>query len=188
MTSPLGKEVRQVAARKLSTVDGTVVAIPDRAGLVHLQFRRFAGCPICNLHLHSFARRHDELVEAGVVEVALFHSPAEQLAPYARDLPFALVADPEQDLYREFGVERGPRSLLDPRVWPAIVRGVARDTVRVIRRRQPLPSLHPAGGRLGLPADFLVAPDGEVVAAKYGVHADDQWSFDEVLALAGRQR
>jgi hypothetical protein len=28
--------------------------------------RRFAGCPICNLHLREIARRHDELVAAGI--------------------------------------------------------------------------------------------------------------------------
>jgi hypothetical protein len=38
-------------------------------------------------------------------------------------------------------------------------------------------------GRLGLPADFLVGPDGRVKACKYGVTADDQWSFDELMAL-----
>jgi hypothetical protein len=38
---------------------------------------------------------------------------------------------------------------------------------------------------LGLPADFLIEPGGRVIAAKYGRHAGDQWSVDEVLALAG---
>lgn len=38
---------------------------------------------------------------------------------------------------------------------------------------------------LGLPADLLIAADGRVVAAKYGSHAYDQWSVDELLALAG---
>jgi hypothetical protein len=35
-----------------------------------------------------------------------------------------------------------------------------------------------------MPADFLIAPDGGVVARKYGEHADDQWSVDEILRLA----
>jgi len=37
---------------------------------------------------------------------------------------------------------------------------------------------------LGLPADFLIAPDGSVLAAKYGRYASDQWSVDELLDLA----
>ena len=40
------------------------------------------------------------------------------------------------------------------------------------------------GGRLGLPGDFLIGSDGRVIACKYGEHADDQWSVDELLALA----
>jgi len=39
---------------------------------------------------------------------------------------------------------------------------------------------------LGLPADFLVAQDGRILALKYGVHANDQWSVDELLSLARR--
>jgi hypothetical protein len=35
-----------------------------------------------------------------------------------------------------------------------------------------------------MPADFLIASDGAVVARKYGKHADDQWSVDELLRLA----
>jgi hypothetical protein len=35
---------------------------------------------------------------------------------------------------------------------------------------------------LGLPADFLIASDGTVIAAKYGQYAYDQWSVDDLLA------
>jgi hypothetical protein len=35
-----------------------------------------------------------------------------------------------------------------------------------------------------MPADFLIGADGAVVARKYGEHADDQWSVDELLRLA----
>jgi hypothetical protein len=36
-----------------------------------------------------------------------------------------------------------------------------------------------------LPADFLIGSDGRVLAAKFGRHADDQWSVDELLDMAG---
>ena len=44
--------------------------------------------------------------------------------------------------------------------------------------------LRPSGGPLGLPGDFLIAPSGQIKAAKYGTHAYDQWSVDELIALA----
>ena len=37
---------------ELAAASGQLVTVPDPAGdCVHLQLRRFAGCPICNLHL-----------------------------------------------------------------------------------------------------------------------------------------
>jgi len=44
--------------------------------------------------------------------------------------------------------------------------------------------LRPSGGPLGLPGDFLIGPSGQIKAAKYGTHAYDQWSADELIALA----
>jgi peroxiredoxin len=90
--------------------------------LVHLRFRRFAGCPVCNLHLRSFVQRHQEIEAAGVCEIVLFHAPAEELRVHVADLPFAVVGDPEKQLYAEYGVESSPRALLDPRAWFPIVR------------------------------------------------------------------
>ncbi|MDR3035122.1 MAG: AhpC/TSA family protein [Kitasatospora sp.] len=161
-------------------------APPD--GLTHLQFRRFAGCPICNLHLRGFAVRHSELRAAGVREVVAFHSPADELRPYADGLPFPLLADPERRLYRAYGVERGARALLDPRVWPSIVLGVLSGVPQVLRGRERLPSARPSGGRLGLPADFLIAADGRLLAAHYGTHAADHWPVAQVLTLAAEHR
>lgn len=172
----------------LTDVTGTSVPVPHPDGLAHLQFRRFAGCPVCNLHLRGFAVRHGELRAAGVLETAVFHSPASELAPYADSLPFPLVADPGQALYRAYGVERGVRALLDPRVWPTIVRAAAGSLVPLLRGRERLPAARPLGGRYGLPADFLVSADGRILAAHYGAHAADHWSVDQVLALAAAHR
>jgi hypothetical protein len=110
------------------------------------------------------ASRHDEITKAGVAEIVGFHSSADRLRRYVADLPFAVVADPDRKLYDEFGVHNSIRG-----VRPA---------------RSLAGSLGPAENHLGMPADFLIAPDGAVVARKYGEHADDQWSVDELLRLA----
>ncbi|WP_067819218.1 peroxiredoxin-like family protein [Actinomadura kijaniata] len=175
-----------VPARELDAVNGPPVPLPDPGRLVHLQFRRFAGCPVCNLHLRSVAARHAEIEAAGVAEVVVFHSPAGELREHAAGLPFPAVADPDRRLYREFGVESSPRALRDPRAWPVIARAVLVGTWRILLRRERPPARSPHGGRLGLPGDFLIAPDGRIVAARYGEHAGDQWTVDELLSLAAR--
>lgn len=47
--------------------------------LVHLQFLRFAGCPICNLHLRASITRADDLHAAGVREVVVFHATRQEV-------------------------------------------------------------------------------------------------------------
>lgn len=166
--------MRSVSPRTLVSVQGSPVPLPS--GLTHLQFRRFAGCPICNLHLRSIVDRHAEIQAAGVREVVVFHSPAEDLREYT--LPFDIIADPTKKLYREFGVETSRFALLHPKTIAAIVAG----SVRTLRRKDPAPNAH--AGRLGLPADFLIAPTGEILAEKHGTHAYDQWTVDELLTHA----
>ena len=51
--------------RTLPAVSGAAIPVPGAAELVHLQLRRFAGCPICNVHLHALTRRRAELDAAG---------------------------------------------------------------------------------------------------------------------------
>lgn len=173
-----------VSPRRFESISGEDVGIPDPSGLVHLQFRRFAGCPVCNLHLHSMMRRQDEIAAAGIREIVFFYSSAEDLREHAATFPFAVVADPDKKVYAAFGVESAARALLDPRGWGAIASGLARSIPAVVAGREAAPSLNPHGGRYGLPADFLIAPDGRVIASKYGEYVDDQWSVDELLALA----
>ena len=171
---------------RLATVDGPPAPVPDPGTVVHLQLRRFAGCPVCNRHLHSVALRHDEIVAAGVKEVVVFHSSADELRPHVAHLPFAVVADPAKELYRELGVEESRRALADPRAWPGMARGIVASLVEVARGRHPAPSMDPGRGRWTIPADLLIGPDGTVLAAHYGAHADDQWSVDELLEQVRR--
>jgi peroxiredoxin len=167
---------------EVMTIRGNRVRIPDSERLVHLQFRRYAGCPVCNLHLRSIARRHGDILAAGIREVVVFHSSAETMLELQGQLPYAAIADPERRLYAEFGAARTMPSTaaLNPRTWLVAANALARG-FRFNR-------LKGASGKgeehAGLPAEFLIAPDGRVIAAKYGERVDDHWSVDQLLALA----
>jgi peroxiredoxin len=171
-----------VGRHDLVTIHGKPARLPDPEHLVHLQFRRYAGCPVCNLHMRDVAARHDEILAAGIREVVVFYSDAETMLGFQGSLPFAAIADPEKKLYAEFGVGTmrytGP---LKPRSWRAALRGLA-----------SAPSLRGISSKgrsvLGLPADFLIGTDGTIIAANYGKYTDDHWPVDELLALAREER
>ncbi len=165
------------------TLEGAIggdVAVPPAHGYVHLQFRRFAGCMVCNVHLRQIVRRLPEIRSAEVTEVIVFHSTREDVIRHEGQLPLTVVADPKKELYRRFGVERSGTALL--RAWRTLPRALAGAAVTAIRTRR-LPPLAPTGGELGRPADILIDGTGRVVAAKYGAHAADQWSVDELLRI-----
>jgi hypothetical protein len=160
--------------REVGTIRGGSIGIPDESKFTHLQFRRFAGCPMCNLHIRSFVSRHEELVSQGIREVVVFHSTKEALLKNQGDAPFDLIADPEKSLYRAFGVEKSVRSVIHPGTWFPALKGV-------LSGRFSLPAW--GESPLGLPADFLIGKNGQVVACKYGKHAYDHWTVDEVIGL-----
>ncbi|HYD61652.1 MAG TPA: peroxiredoxin-like family protein [Noviherbaspirillum sp.] len=159
-----------------TTIDGKAVSIPaPGARYIHLQFRRFAGCPVCNFHLHIMRKRQSEIEAAGIREIVFFHSSREEMLKYQAQLPFDCVADPGKKIYRQFGVETSLLSILHPAVFWNGLRGILA-TGKFYKKAE--------NGITGLPADVLVGPDGTVIAAHYGRHADDHWSVDELLELA----
>jgi peroxiredoxin len=160
-------------ATTLLSVSGEKINLPDPNRFVHLQLRRFVDCPICNTHIAELRKRARDIEAAGIEEVIVFHSSARSIRSYQKDLPFLLVGDPKKALYRQFGVEAS-LAFLNPKSLGAAMRGVAHGHL----------GLRLGGGPFGLPGEFLIAPSGRIKGAKYGKHAYDQWSADELIALA----
>lgn len=158
-------------------IHGIEVSIPGSEPWTHLQFRRFAGCPVCNTHLQSFNARHQEIVEAGIREVVVFHSSDAELLPYQGRFPFDVIGDPKKALYRKYGVESSISAFFSLKAWAASLKGI-------LRKDKPVMKVMPNGGFLGLPAEFLITSDGSVRAVHYGTHAYDQWTVDELLGLS----
>lgn len=159
----------------IESIQGQAVQIPSNSNLTHLQFRRFAGCPMCNPHIQAFIRNHQTLVDHGIQEVAVFHSTKSDMLLHHSDAPFPLIADPDKSLYKKFGVEASVAALLHPKAWMAGMKGL-------FVRGAGLPAL--GESITGLPADFLIDASGKVLAVKYGTHAYDHWELEEVIELA----
>ncbi len=165
----------RVDVRTVDTTEGPL-RFPAADGLTHLQVRRFAGCPICAEHLRPFTQRRAELEAAGVTEFVVFKSTEAQVRTHERQLGLPTVPDPEERWYAEFEVTSSVRSLLHPAALATYVRSV-------VGHRSLQGSLT-IGDHLGLPADFLLDPDGGIRDCCYGSNAADGWSVDTVLQLS----
>ena len=171
-----GQSAPSFAAR---TFDGSPVSLTQFAGTpVLLIFFRYASCPMCNLHLRDLAKEYAGLRDRGLDVVAFFHSPAHAIRAHAgaRNYPIPLVADPELRVYRLYGVEtswlRLLLSMAKPRFYVSFVRSL----------------LHGFWGGVAwqmakMPADFLVGPDGRLVAAHYGRDIGDHLTVAQLHTL-----
>jgi peroxiredoxin len=148
-----------------------------RGSDVLLKFYRFAECPICNLHLREFVRRHEEVAAAGLTVIVLFHSAESRLErTQGVDLPFHLVADPDKQIFGAYGIEEALRGMFAGRV--------ARDYGRAMAAGHFSRPFGYHGGIKGLPADFLIDRDGVIRLAHYGENYADSLDVDQVLAAA----
>jgi peroxiredoxin len=162
------------------TVQGETVSLEQFAGRpLLLMFHRYAGCPMCNIRLHSLAQRFPELHERGLEAVAFFHSPAEEIRKHAggRQYPFAIVPDPKFSVYRKYGVQTSWPRLAMALVQPSVYATFARAFAQGFR-----------GGRMPrrlakMPADFFVRPDGRIHTVHYGSRIDDSMSLTEIEAV-----
>jgi thioredoxin-dependent peroxiredoxin len=161
------------------TCDGATVNVEQFAGKpLLLMFHRYAGCPMCNIRLHTLAQRFPELHNRGLEAIAFFHSTPEEIRKHAggRQYPFAIATDPKFRVYRTYGVQTSWPRLAMALVQPSVYATFARAFAQGFR-----------GGRMPrqlakMPADFFIAPDGSIHTAHYGRRIDDSLSFAEIEA------
>ena len=155
------------------------VELPNPQYWTHVQFRRFTTCPMCNLHLRQYAKRYETVKDAGVRTIAVFSSRLDAVKELQAELPFILVSDPDENLYGQFCVEKSIMAILHPATIVPGIRGAIKHGMKIPKK---------GDRKLGLPADFLINTDGVIKAVKYGIHAYDQWSLDELLQILKRVR
>lgn len=156
-------------APAFTTVDyqGNPVSLQALAGRkVLLSFYRYASCPFCNLRIHHLRQRSAEWQARGLDMVAVFQSPAASIRDYAvgETVEFAIVPDPELQLYRRYGVESS---------WLAFAKsGLRAADLAKATAKGFLPG-KVEGDMNRVPADFLIDEQGIVRVAFYGKDIGD---------------
>lgn len=158
------------------TTGHTLAETAARAPKTALVFLRYWGCPLCQYDIHLLAQAHAEIVaNGGQLFVVLQSDPAglaQQLGT-ADKLPFQIICDPEQKLYREFCIE------------PAASMAKMADLKMVGRiiKATKLGFKHGAyeGDEQQLPAAFVVDGERKILYAHYAKSVSD---MPDAAALA----
>lgn len=168
-----GAQAPQFAA---DTWRGEPISSADLAGRrVWLAFFRYASCPLCNLRVNDLVRRHQSFIDAGIEVLAVFQSDSESITKHVGQQapPFKLITDPDQRLYRLFGVERSTAGFLNPTNLVGLAKAMGKGFA---------PGM-PDGPLNTIPADFLLEADGTLADVYYGSNIGDHIPFERVDAF-----
>ena len=159
---------------KLKDMNGNIYALENkREKPILLSFYRYASCPLCNLRIHNLISNYDEYSKEFDV-VAVFQSSQELISKYVgkQSIPFPLLADPEQNIYKKYGVEVSwvgffkAWILRVPTILNAITKGFLPGSMQGHAHR--------------IPADFLIGTDNKIIYAFYGKDIGDHISIDTI--------
>lgn len=144
---------------------------------VLLKFFRYSDCPTCNLTIHEYNQFGQELTQAGITTLMVFHSSKEHLNQKMKAKnSYTIIADPEKRVFDLYQVENSWLKTLGPGMLPGYTKAIAKGFFS--------PKLFGnAGGDNGLPADFLIDGAGTIRYAHYGKHAADSLSVSDSLKI-----
>jgi peroxiredoxin len=185
MTATISEPSAPISAGKLAPVldlrdsDGNLVHLSSvwegaQNGAVVVFLRHF-GCIFCRQHLVQLRGAYAEFQKRGVAVVAIgvgSVQDASELKAWLK-LPFPLLADPEQEGYRAYGLERGSLTkLANPKVIAAGFKAM----------REGNKQVKATGDPKQLPGTFVVDQYGMVRHAHPATHAGDLASVPSLLA------
>ena len=165
-----------------STKDGKLVHLSRlRGNPVWLIFYRYAGCPICNLHLLALSHREEVLKTINLQVVAVFDSPKDSFPKTLAGKPYPdipLIPDPQNRLFNLYKTTQSLSGVIHPKVatnfFKAMFSGFKQPKI---------------DGKIGqMPAHFLIDPEGQLDTIYYGKHAADHIPWEKVDDFVERAR
>lgn len=143
---------------------------------VYLAFMRFAGCPVCNLRVHSLLKQADAFKEKNIEIVLVYESSVDSMRMYLEDsqYPFTFVADPTNILYDSYGVEKS---------WWKFLSSMFKGLIGKVNAGEKLFNKKPKpDGKMNrMEAEFLIDEQGKISIAYYASFLGDNLSIEKIL-------
>lgn len=161
----------------LSPVFGDSITTSQLLGKkVLITFNRYVSCPLCNFRTHELLEKYDTLKQNGLVIISVYESTKQTLTEYTskEQIPFLMIADPEEKLYKLFKVQKS---------WWKSFSGLFNDYSRKHSGGKKLfKSKYERDGSINrIGADFLIDEKGIIQTAYYGKFAGDHLPVDEIV-------
>lgn len=147
---------------------------------VLISFLRPVWCPVCNFRTHELKENFEHLKAQGYSVIVVYPSPLDRLKALAEDaeLPFIVVADPEENLFEAFKIEKSAG-----KVRNSIFKKKVRKAAKKGRKAYEGEKYPKKGDKPGpiLPADFIIDQDQKIIQVRYGSHIADHIEIENLL-------
>jgi thioredoxin-dependent peroxiredoxin len=167
---------QQAPIFRTTDVNGSLIDLTSLRGRqIYLSFERNTGCPVCNLRTHELLKRGQYFLDRDIVVIMVYESSPEKMREYlGREVyPFHFVADPKNELYNKYGVERSMGKVMKSMLYGII--GKVMKGKKLFKKPMKQDG-HPDR----IPAEFLIDPEGKIRLAHYGGYIGDHLPFDDV--------
>lgn len=156
----------------------TLAETAAKASKTALLFLRYYGCTLCQYDIHQIYMHYFDLTAHGGQILVVLQSDPKALAGDLKTpeaLPFPIICDPEQRLYKEFSIEpaASKAKMADAKVLAKIAKATAAGFKHGAYE----------GEELQLPAAFVLTPDRKLTYAHYAKTVGDMPEIDELVQL-----
>jgi len=154
---------------------------------VLVAFFRHAGCPFCNLRVHTLTTAYEKLKELNLEMIFFFESPKKVILRstfHQGVMPIPIISDSEKKWYNAYGIESSSTKSFVSHLTTFLQTAIKAKT-------KGLP-IHPmAGGESinTIPAEFLLDENGIIRILHYSQSLTDRMGLDIIkeFALQGKK-
>jgi peroxiredoxin len=149
---------------------------------VFIGFFRHAGCPFCNIRVHTLSKMHAELAGKGMEMVFFFESKEKVLlnSIFHREVsPIPLIADPEKKWYDAYGLENSEIKSAASHISSFVQTAFKARSLGV-----PMHLMADGESISTMPAEFLIDKGLIIKEVHYSESLKDRMHTDRIRAFA----
>lgn len=151
---------------------------------VLIAFFRHAGCPFCNVRVHTLQKHHADLKKKNLEMIFFFESTNKLLMSshfHKSVSPVPIIADPEKVWYEKYGVENSKLKSAKSHIT-----GFFQQVIEAKRKKLPVHWMAGKESIATIPAEFLVDENGIVKHLHYSRGLRDRMSIDTLIEFASK--
>ncbi len=168
---------------KLKDIYGRMIDLHDyRDKKVFIGFFRHAGCPFCNIRVHTLQKVREELKAKGLEMIYFFESKENvlKMSIFHQEIsPVPLISDPEKKIYSAYGLENsGYKSAVSH------LTSFVQTAYKASKLGVPIHLMADGESISTMPAEFLLDKGLIVKEIHYSERLNDRMNLDTIRAFA----